>query len=185
MAAGYGYGYGSGALGGALGGASSGASGQIDRDLELLRRMLEVKANQPVELQRELSEYHMGGMTRIYFRHDGYHMIVDTRGIEHGEPIERIADAVFREFQRHCHNRENQGMRQAYESMGDYTPDWNKQRQQDAYNEKKEKKAQAFDKLKQGRSNAMQAAMCAAPVGTKDNPLRVELQKKVDAWLKE
>jgi hypothetical protein len=147
-------------------GATLSGGPQIDRDVELLRRLMEAKARQPVELMIE--QGYMGRSARVYFRTWGVYMMLNVESLLYGcgeAQVHQMADAAVREAEQHIKHKDQRLVDEAYRSMASYEPDFSKPDPRSKPKVKKEAKPQP-------------------PVGSYNNPLRVELQKKVDAWLK-
>jgi hypothetical protein len=153
-----------------------GGGQQIDRDVELLRRVMEAKARQPVEFM--LEQGYMGRSARVYFRTWGVYLMLDVESLRYGygdAQIHQMADNAVREAERHIKHKDQRILDEAYRSMASYEPDFCKP---DPRNKPKEKKNAVQKRFEEVQQQARQA-----PVGSYSNPLRVELQKKVDAWL--
>lgn len=145
-----------------------GRQGCVERDIELFRRILESLARQSVEVnleQNHLSGGLGGRMARVYFREWGVYSMVDVHQFQygHGEAgIEQVAKATYKMAAQHMDKYMNGRMRDAYQSMATFEPDWKKQ----------------------GGASPPPQKMQEPLKGSFENPLRVEFQKKVDAWLK-
>jgi hypothetical protein len=126
---------------------------QMQYNLELFRRILESLAKEQVEIISEPD--YLSGMRqcRVHFRHSQFYMMVDINLMRYGDvPIEKLAHDCYQRMVRYRREHDRESVSGAYNSMRDWTPDWNKAKK--------------------------------PPVGSYENPLRVELQKRVDAWLK-
>lgn len=169
-------------------GASSGHDRQMEQNLELFRRILESLAKEPVDLISEPD--YLSGMRqcRVHFRHSQFYMMVDTHVMSYGDvPMERLAHDCYERMVKYRRENQRSSVDEAYRSMRDWKPDWKKEPDpratpEDHHNQTLRMAMQAgiIDNAKLAQT----AVLTKAPVGSYDNPLRVELQKRVDAWLK-
>jgi hypothetical protein len=158
--------------------------GSIDRDVELFRRICEAKSKQGVELIRDMDHY--GGMhqTRVYFRQWGVYLMVDLDCLHYGSgeaQISQIAEHTVRMAEEHIKQKDSRLLDEAYRSMASYEPDWQHKKGATAPSQQVQLNKREAMIQQQMQSNSQGIA---APKGSINNPLRVELQKKVDAWLK-
>jgi len=150
---------------------------QMQYNLELFRRILESLAKEPVEIISEPD--YLSGMRqcRVHFRYSQFYMMVDINIMRYGDvPIEKLAHDCYERMMTYRRENNRENVNSAYNSMGGWTPDWNKTKKPD--------KRATPEENRKARAENNAKLSSKPPVGSYENPLRVELQKRVDAWLK-
>ena len=129
--------------------------------------------NEPVDVTADFDNLYGGTMVRVYFRHSAVYSQVDLTAARHGgQMLEEMARACVLQKNAYQHNQ----MQKAYSGREPV-------RREGGQSAPPPKKRPLVDQALNAYRETNKHAVVAKP-NSYDNPLRVELQKKVDAWLK-